>query len=208
MKHKNETNVDEVYWETPYLRETDRAKVIRSDRRTMSVQVDRRGEVILRIPRRISRRTAEDSLRNQANRIDAGIRRVKNRLGVGAGSQSLTPFTPEEMEDMRKRAASDLKPRVAYLAGQMDLSYGQVSIRFQKTRWGSCSSRGNISLNALLVELPEELRDYVIVHELCHLKHMDHSPAFWEEVTYKMPEYKLYKQRLHTEGAALMARLP
>ena len=90
----------------------------------------------------------------------------------------------------------------------MGLETGKISFRFQKGRFGSCSSRGNISLNCLLVLMPPALQDYVIVHELCHIRHPDHSPAFWSEVAKFRPDYKKLRNETQKQGAELIARLP
>lgn len=68
--------------------------------------------------------------------------------------------------------------------------YGRVSIKMVKTRWGSCSSNRNLNFNYKIMFLPEHLQDYIIVHELCHLEQMNHSPAFWALVAKTIPDYK------------------
>ncbi|MDY3888895.1 MAG: M48 family metallopeptidase, partial [Agathobacter sp.] len=86
--------------------------------------------------------------------------------------------------------------RVAYFADIMGVDYGRITIRMQKTRWGSCSSKGNLNFNCLLMLAPPEVIDYVVVHELCHRKEMNHSKAFWREVERVLPDYRSRKLRL------------
>lgn len=81
-------------------------------------------------------------------------------------------------EALRRAARADLPDRVARIAQRFGFVYGRITIRASRTRWGSCSSRNDLSLSLYLVLLPEHLRDYVIVHELCHTVHHDHSPRF------------------------------
>ena len=87
------------------------------------------------------------------------------------------PVTPE-VERMRAQAKAELPPRLAALAAQHGFQYKRVFIKNNRSNWGSCSSLGNINLNLRLVSLPQELQDYVMLHELCHLKYLNHSPQF------------------------------
>ncbi len=91
---------------------------------------------------------------------------------------------------MRNLARIELPARVIALAQGVGVRPVRISIRGQKTRWGSCSARGNLSLNWRLVQVPLSVRDYVLIHELCHLQHMNHSPSFWSLVRQHCPSYK------------------
>ena len=90
----------------------------------------------------------------------------------------------------------------------MGVSFERITIRAQKTRWGSCSNGGNLNFNCLLMLSPPEIRDYVVIHELCHRKHMNHSPGFWREVAKHCPDYARHRKWLKDRGGALIARLP
>jgi predicted metal-dependent hydrolase len=89
----------------------------------------------------------------------------------------------------------------------MGISYGRVTIRRQKTLWGSCSAKRNLNFNCLIVLLPEPVMEYVIIHELCHLKEMNHSPAFWREVEKYCPDYRYLRDFLKDNGEKLMLRM-
>ena len=102
---------------------------------------------------------------------------------------------------LRDRAKRELPPRLLELAAQHGLTVSRVSIRNQRWRWGSCSRTGHICLNWRLVEMPEAVRDYVLIHELMHLKRMDHSPAFWKLVAAACPEYKKARAWLRSHSA-------
>jgi predicted metal-dependent hydrolase len=87
-------------------------------------------------------------------------------------------LTAEDIERLRAEAKATLPVRVAELATRYGLKYGRVTIRAARTKWGSCTARGDISLSLYLMTLPEHLRDYIIIHELCHTVHHNHSPRF------------------------------
>ena len=119
-------------------------------------------------------------------------------------------YTPEEirrlqvMDDRFRRAAKEYFPkRVEYYHALTGGHYTKVTIRDQKTRWGSCSSSGTLSFNYRLMYAPPRILDYVVVHELCHLTHMNHSKDFWYMVGSIMPEYKTYRQWLKEHGQEL-----
>ena len=97
---------------------------------------------------------------------------------------------------LMKRAKEYLPYRLEYFAKLYGYSYSRVRLSHAGTRWGSCSSTRTISLNIGLMQVPEPLRDYVILHELAHLNHMDHSSAFWAEVKSHDPRYKSHREKL------------
>ncbi|MBP5249914.1 MAG: M48 family metallopeptidase, partial [Lachnospiraceae bacterium] len=97
---------------------------------------------------------------------------------------------------------------VEEIAGEMGVDPGRIAIRAQRTRWGSCSSKGNLNFNCLLVLLPENVQRYVVVHELCHLRELNHSKRFWASVARYQPTYLADRKQLKREGAPLIARLP
>ena len=124
--------------------------------------------------------------------------------------RTLTPVEGLTMKDIRKLAdqASVVIPkRVEYFAEKIPVTYGRITIRNQKTRWGSCSSKGNLNFNCLLMLAPPEVLDYVVVHELCHRKEMNHSERFWREVENILPDYRERKKWLKENGGRLIARM-
>ena len=100
------------------------------------------------------------------------LRRQKDRM------KDVPVATPDEVEALRRQAKAELPPRLAELAARYGFTYNKVTIKHNSTNWGSCSIRGNINLNLNIVRLPHPLRDYILLHELCHLRHHDHSHAF------------------------------
>ena len=133
---------------------------------------------------------------------------VKLRVGwvEATLSQAEGDLLPAVELALRKFAAKTLPARVAELAVPAGHTAGvrRVSVRNQRTRWGSCSRRGVISLNWRLVQTPDFVRDYVILHELAHLKHMNHSPSFWAEVARICPDYETAEQWLKRSGKLVL----
>jgi len=97
---------------------------------------------------------------------------------------------------LRKLAKKSLVERVHYIANNLDFKIGKIAIRGQKTRWGSCSTSGNLSFNYNLLRFRKEVVDYVIIHELCHLKEMNHSEKFWKLVEEFCPDFKPLRREL------------
>lgn len=102
----------------------------------------------------------------------------------------------QDFDVHRESARCFVLERLTQLNQYYGFTYGRVSIRHQKTRWGSCSRTGNLSFNYRIVKLPSELADYIIVHELCHLQEMNHSPRFWRLVEETIPHHRALRQRL------------
>lgn len=120
---------------------------------------------------------------------------------------NLTQAETKRLETLEKRyksaARARLEARTAYYQTITGGSYTSITIRDQKTRWGSCSSRGTLSYNYRLIFAPREVLDYVVVHELCHLTYLNHSKDFWNKVASVMPDYKVYKNWLREHGHEL-----
>ena len=113
-------------------------------------------------------------------------------------------ITEEERQNGILRAKKIFPERTAYFAKRMGVTYKRITIREQKTRWGSCSSAGNLNFNWLLILAPPEVLDYVVVHELCHRREMNHSQAFWKEVEKILPDYRERQKWLKDNGWRLM----
>ena len=137
--------------------------------------------------RRIIMRPQVDGLRVTAcagaslNVVKSAIDKYRNKLVAKQHElQKKRVSTPDEVESMRREAKVYLVRRTAELARMHGFTYSNVSIRSSKSRWGSCSGRNSISLSLFLMKIPQHLQDYVILHELCHTVHHDHSPLFWQ----------------------------
>lgn len=142
----------------------------RARRITLSVRAS--GEVRLTYPHIVSKKRALELLESRVEWVEQSRRRLVDR------SVPRPVYTSEQIEIMRSAAKEWLPGRVAFLAEKFGFRYGRVTIRSARSKWGSCSIENNISLSLYLMTLPEHLRDYVIIHELCHTVHHNHSAAF------------------------------
>jgi len=172
--------------------------LIRARRKTLGLQI-KDGKVIVRAPMRLPRATIDAFVTKHEDWI------VKNLAKERAG-QNLPKLTEQELGTLAKQAKEVIPARVAYYAALLGVEYGRITIRTQKTRWGSCSAKGNLNFNCLLMLAPSEVLDSVVVHELCHRKHMNHSKAFYDEIARVMPDYKARHAWLKQNGRALMNR--
>jgi len=172
-------------------------RIVRSRRKTISLQITPTGDVIVRCP-----------LRMREGDIRAFVESKETWLQKHMPKEIQPMLTEAEVRALADKAASRIPERVRMFAPLVGVTYGRVTIRSQKTRWGSCSAKGNLNFNCLLMMAPPEVLDYVVVHELCHRKEMNHSARFWAEVERACPDYKTPKKWLREHGNALIARLP
>ena len=121
---------------------------------------------------------------------------MRERLKTQETAASHNSLSDAEMAVLAQKAAIVIPERVRHFAPIIGVTYGRITIRHQKTRWGSCSSSGNLNFNCMLMNTTPELIDYVVVHELCHRKQMNHSPLFWAEVEKVLPNYRDLRKEL------------
>lgn len=175
-------------------------QVIRSSRKTISIQIKPDGQVLVRCPRRMSGDAVRAFVESKAGWI-------AKHLAQQTAAPKLPAFTSEEIRELARKAGEIIPQRAAYFAPLIGVAYGKITIRSQHSRWGSCSGKGNLNFNCLLVLTPAEVLDYVVVHELCHRKEMNHSKQFWAEVARILPDYKTSRAWLKENGAGLIERL-
>ena len=181
-------------------------EVRRSRRRSIGLEVRPDGSVILRVPNRLPKRDALAFLQTKEAWLRKCLDQVEERESF-AEAAGLEPLTEDELSALTKAARAYFTEKCAWLAPVVGVDYGRISIRHQKTRWGSCSTKGNLNFNCLLMLAPEDVRDYVVVHELCHRKEMNHSSAFWAEVARVVPDYREKERWLKENGPLLQRRL-
>ena len=157
--------------------------VVASDRaRYARITLKHDGSITLTVPRRVSLRQARKFLESRIpwiRRHQEGLREMEKLPAIN-----------------RAEARRILTNRVAELARAHGFEYNRVFVKNQRTLWGSCSARNNINLNVNLLRLPDELRDYVIVHELVHTRHKNHSRAFWDEMNRILGDGKHFQRKL------------
>lgn len=176
-------------------------RIVRSDRKTLSLEITPAGEVLVRSPRRLSGAAIDRFVKSKEGWL-------RSRLAKYQSRPALPALTEGELAELKARAREEFSALAAKWAPRLGVTYGKITIRAQKSRWGSCSAQGNLNFNCLLMLSPPEVREYVAVHELCHRKHMNHSGAFWAEVARALPDYEARRRWLKEQGSALLARLP
>ena len=124
------------------------------------------------------------------------VRRRVVRVRVAGPKKLLGHLSAKDFKENKKKAYELINERIRELNQSGEFPVGKVSIKNQKTRWGSCSGKRNLSFNYKLLFLPENLRDYIIIHELCHLKEMNHSKNFWNLVANRVPDYKALRRQI------------
>ena len=182
-------------------------KVLRSRRRTISIEVNRDLEVIVRAPRWVAKRDIRYFVDEKEGWIIKTIARLERERELQK-DQPDERLTQEELNDLIKKAREVIPKRVEYYAQLIGVTYGRITIRHQKTRWGSCSARGNLNFNCLLMLAPPEVLDAIVVHELCHRKEMNHSERFYREVHRIYPDYDKWNRWLKDHGQQLQKKNP
>ena len=187
----------------------DSVEVRRSDRKTVSLELRRDGVFFVRAPRRMEDARISAFLKDREAWLRSHLRKQEEQRQNAADENGMPPgkLTGAELRLLAEQARDDLMTRAVRFAPMVGVSFGRVTIRCQKTRWGSCSSEGNLNFNCLLMLAPPEARDYVVIHELCHRIEMNHSPRFWAEVGRVCPDYREQKRWFKENGGAILNRV-
>lgn len=156
-------------------------------RKRLKITLDTNGRVLAFAPFRLAIREIDKFIEEHADWIEKNRKKILSDILL----------TPSSSPAEKKRKAEELKTWAsAFLEGYDGRKPNRITIREMSSRWGSCSSSGNISLNLMLYEVSEPLREYVMIHELAHLYQMNHSPLFWNKVAEKCPQYQLRRKQL------------
>ena len=177
--------------------------VIKSNRKTLALQI-KGGELIVRAPSKISDREIKSFVDKHRDWIDKHIKKARERA---ERVETVTPLTEAEIKVLGERAKALFAERAAHYASLLGISYGKITVRRQKSRWGSCNGKGDLSFNLALMLAPPRVLDSVVVHELCHRKEMNHSARFYSEMARIFPDYKECREYLVKNGSVLIARV-
>lgn len=181
--------------------------LIRTSRKTIAIQITLDGDVTVRAPRDCDKAEIDDLIRDRREWIEEKVGEFLAQKKVREKRQEQFPeITPESEKKFRRLAEEKIRSRVAFFAEQVGVDYGKITIKDTKSRWGSCSFQGNLNFCWRLILAPEEVLDYIVVHELCHRLEMNHSARFWAEVRRVLPEYEKSKAWLKENGLALLER--
>ncbi|MCI9014102.1 MAG: M48 family metallopeptidase [Lachnospiraceae bacterium] len=178
--------------------------LIRSNRKSCSISITPDGRITVRVPLRISDREIRHLLTDRQTWIITKYLEQQQKQA----RMPVSDLTDTQRAALTQRyiaAAREYFPkRAAHFQQFTGGTYSRITIRDQKTRWGSCSARGTLSFNWRLMLAPPAILDYVVVHELCHLTHMNHSPAFWQAVEAVCPDYRDSRRWLKEHGQELV----
>lgn len=177
-------------------------EIVKLKRKTLSIQVLDSKTVRVRAPYRMSKKDIQSYIDKNEEWIRDKIEKAKEREKEIEGIRCLSEL---ELDELADKACEVITKRVEYYAPQVGVTYGRITIRNQKTRWGSCSAKGNLNFNVALMRVPLDVMDYVVVHELCHRLFLDHSKDFWNEVAKFIPDYKSKEKWLKENGTKILA---
>ncbi len=161
-------------------------KIIKSARRSLALEIKPDGQILVRAPRFATNTQIRHFVQAHEDWIKKHQKKMLEEPSLMQRGQRLSK---ETIDELTQRAKQVIPERVAYYAPLVGVDYGRITIRHQSTRWGSCSSKGNLNFNCLLMLTPIEVIDSVVVHELCHRKEMNHSKRFYAEVLRVYPDY-------------------
>ena len=179
-------------------------EVIRSNRKSMAVEI-KLNKLIIRAPMQATNEDINAFMLKHKVWIEKHLAKAQAQQQAAA---SVKKLTVDEIRKLADKAVEIIPDRVKYYAPLVGVTYGRITIRNQRSKWGSCSSKGNLNFNCMLMLAPPEVIDSVVVHELCHRKEMNHSERFYAEVLKVFPEYWQWDKWLKENGKILMALMP
>lgn len=179
-------------------------EVRRSKRKSAAIKITADMQIVVFVPLYVSDNEIEKMVISKSKWIDEHMLKVQSTIDERG---KLEKITFEQVKELANQAVEYIPKRVKYYAEKENFVYNKITIKNLVSRWGSCSTKGNLNFNCLLMLTPDYVIDYVVVHELCHLREMNHSEKFWAEVEKIMPDYQRAELWLKQNGGNLIARM-
>ena len=179
-------------------------EVRRSKRKSAAIKITADMQIVVFVPLYVSDNEIERMVISKSKWIDEHMLKVQSTIDERS---KLEKITFEQIKELADQAVEYIPKRVKYYAEKENFIYNKITIKNLVSRWGSCSTKGNLNFNCLLMLTPDYVIDYIVVHELCHLREMNHSEKFWAEVEKIMPDYQRAELWLKQNGGNLISRM-
>ncbi|WP_370739946.1 M48 family metallopeptidase [Ruminococcus sp.] len=179
-------------------------EVRRSKRKSAAIKITADMQIVVFVPLYVSDNEIERMVISKSKWIDEHMLKVQSTIDERS---KLEKITSEQVKELADQAVEYIPKRVKYYAEKENFVYNKITIKNLVSRWGSCSTKGNLNFNCLLMLTPDYVIDYIVVHELCHLREMNHSEKFWAEVEKIMPDYQRAELWLKQNGGNLISRM-
>lgn len=179
-------------------------EVRRSKRKSAAIKITADIQIVVFVPLYVSDNEIERMVISKSKWIDEHMLKVQSTIDERS---KLEKITSEQIKELADQAVEYIPKRVKYYAEKENFVYNKITIKNLVSRWGSCSTKGNLNFNCLLMLTPDYVIDYIVVHELCHLREMNHSEKFWAEVEKIMPDYQRAELWLKQNGGNLISRM-
>lgn len=179
-------------------------EVRRSKRKSAAIKITADMQIVVFVPLYVSDNEIERMVISKSKWIDEHMLKVQSTIDERS---KLEKITFEQVKELADQAVEYIPKRVKYYAEKENFVYNKITIKNLVSRWGSCSTKGNLNFNCLLMLTPDYVIDYIVVHELCHLREMNHSEKFWAEVEKIMPDYQRAELWLKQNGGNLIFRM-
>lgn len=179
-------------------------EVRRSKRKSAAIKITADMQIVVFVPLYVSDNEIEKMVISKSKWIDEHMLKVQSTIDERS---KLEKITFEQVKELADQAVEYIPNRVKYYAEKENFVYNKITIKNLVSRWGSCSTKGNLNFNCLLMLMPDYVIDYIVVHELCHLREMNHSEKFWAEVEKIMPDYQRAELWLKQNGGNLISRI-
>lgn len=167
-----------------------KCNIIRSKRRTVSISIEKNGEVTIRAPKSVKGRHLDEILAMKKGWIERKIEGMKMRQKKAKELVQNLDLNAKNVKELKKKARATLERKTAEIALKHNFSYGKIRLSSARRRWGSCSSQNNLSFNWKIILAPDEVIDYLVAHEIAHTIHKNHQKSFWSLVEKIHPQHK------------------